>query len=341
MLYVKARFISNFLVQTCVLVLCYVVLLLAFPGCRSKESPADPSGLAGSPMSRYASQWGVKELDDSHNPYKDQYDIWDHWLAANCTGVYRGLAAGSEAIQCERGEMLMSSILDESGYIVPILEFQRQFEESRTIRSEDSFYRNSVIIFAKGPMNESMLKDFQTRVDEVRCTYYQKIPSWLAEKPPLAAVILPNGDVVTKGELGSGMSTIIKPNVDSSQINSAKPASEDGCCGGNDLSSGWFRYSATGEPLGYTNKKAWWFLYYDAEVNDLPPGSMAGRSDGYVIFKDPTSGSVLSVYDYDGILLEPVEPAPRDIHPFSVLRTHRLIMFYNAQQRVAKASSDK
>jgi hypothetical protein len=137
------------------------------------------------------------------------------------------------------------------------------------------------------------------------------------------------------------MSKIIKPNTGSTQPGSAKSLAKGGCCGGNDPNSGWFRYSATGEPLGYTNKKVWWFLYYDAEVNDLPPGSMTGRIDGYVIFKDPTSGSVLSVYDYDGTLLAPVEPAPRDIHPFSVLRTHRLLMFYNAQQRVAKAAPVK
>lgn len=277
-----------------------------------------------------------KPLDDKNNPYRDQYQDWDRWLVGNCNGVQRGIASYASDAVTMKGQMLFTTILDDNGYLVPVIEFQRKSERARKDRTEESFISNSVYITGVGPVVQDMLDRFIAQADEVRASFYPRIPDWLGSNPPLAAVLLPNGEVVTQGQLGSGMSKITAPSTSSPDPQSTKAAKAGGCCGGNDPNKGWFRYSAAGEPLGFTNKPVWWFLYYDAEVNGLPPGAMSGRSDGYAIFKDPETGALLSVYDYDGTKLDAVEPPLRDLHPFAKLRTYRLLQFYNAQNRAAK-----
>jgi hypothetical protein len=279
-----------------------------------------------------------KPLDDKSNPYREQYQDWDRWLVSNCVSVSRGsrqsYAYGPDS---PKDQMIFTTILDDAGYVVPAIEFQRRSEDAIRTRTEETLRNDAIVVTGMGPADKEMLDRYISQMDEVRASFYSRIPDWLGSNPPLAAVLLPNGEVVIQGELGSGNSKVTAPGAPAASPQSTKAAKGGGCCGGGtDLNKGWFRYSADGEPLGFTNKPVWWFLYYDAEVNGLPPGALSGRTDGYAIFKNPETGAVMSVYDYDGTKLDAVEPPLRDEHPFSVLRTYRLVQFYNAQLRSAK-----
>src|SRR5512133_2596081 len=101
--------------------------------------------------------------------------------------------------------------------------------------------------------------------DAFHSTSYPPIPEWLAKNPPESAMLLPNGDVVTSGLLGSGAAT-----------------SKPGCCDGG---SGVFaRYDKMGSLVRAVNGQHWWWLYYEGAESDKPNGLMVSSLDGYIQF---------------------------------------------------------
>ena len=282
---------------------------------------------------------GFKPLDDKNNPYRGEYEEWDRWLVRNCQSVHRGYRSPQAGSSAQQGQMVFTTMIDAAGYVIPALESRRRFEEAQKNRTEKSFDRDCQYITGSGPAEQDLRYRYLSRLDEVCAPYYRRIPGWLGSNPPSAAILLPNGEVVTQGPLGSGK---IGGSSSATHASNPLPPNAAGAAGpgaGTGDDQDWFRYSAEGKQLGSTDKPEWWFLYYDAQARGLPPGTMSFRRDGYAIFKDPESGTITSVYDYDGTRLDAIEPPLRDLHQFARLRGYRLRQLYQAQLRLAKPQS--
>lgn len=317
-----------------VLVAC-VMLLAAQWSCQKSGNAGavakiQPNATSEAPLASF------KPLDDQHNPYRSQYQEWDRWLVSNCKSVHRGYKSNTARSAGAKGQMAFTTMIDAAGYVVPAVESRRRYEEAQKNRTEESFDQDALYITGAGPADKDILYRYRSQIDEVCAQYYPRIPDWLGSNPPLAAILLPNGEVVTQGPLGNGMNKATPPEAPIGNDQPSAKASPAGSGSGNNSNQGWYRYDATGKQLGFTAKPAWWFLYYDANAHGLPAGKMTSRRDGYTIFTDPTTGAITSVYDYDGTRLDAVEPPLRDLHPFIKLRSYRLAQYYKAQNLSAR-----
>lgn len=322
----------------CAISVACVLSLTTMWGCQNGNSPG-ASAKTQSSISKGSQLASFKPLDDQRNPYRGQYQEWDRWLVSNCESVHRGFASNTTGPASATGQMLFTTMIDAAGYVIPAVESRRRFEEAQKNRTEGSFDKDAHYITGAGPADQAMLYRYRSQIDEVCAPYYRRIPDWLGSNSPLAAVLLPNGEVVTQGPLGSGMKKDTPPDTPAGNQQPSTAAKAGGRSSGNGPNQGWYRYDATGKQLGFTTKPAWWFLYYDAAARALPPGKMTSRRDGYTIFTDPATGAVTSVYDYDGTKLDAVEPPLRDLHPFIKLRSYRLVQYYKAQNRTGKMPS--
>jgi hypothetical protein len=324
--------------------LCLVVSLCALSlGCQSgtKSKAANKTPAIGTQASALDSLSAIKPLDAPGNPYAGKYQEWDHWIARNAVAVGApgvNLNAVYDFNPEEDPEHTGHSVrLDENGYLLPLVEDCRLLEESKAVPPESRPRFRTVASFGK--IDPELYAQSVDAYEEARAAYYAPIPAWLAENPPIMTVMLPNGEIVTKGMPGSGLSTVTpESSADGSQL-PGKSSSSTGCCGGSAENPGWFRYSADGEMLGSTPREFWWYLYYDPEINPLPEGKMTFRNDAYAIFTDPSTGRILHVLDWDGSPLPAVEPAWRTTQPFSHLTARRLQSYYAAQQRILNGTA--
>jgi hypothetical protein len=112
--------------------------------------------------------------------------------------------------------------------------------------------------------------------NKIRANYNPEIPDWLAANSPVRAMLFPNGDVITLSKLGD---------------------KGDSCSGGKQT---WYRYNHDGELTGQSDV-CWWEIYYSEKHGKKawPDGEFENRMDGYVLFREPVSGQILSVWDYD------------------------------------------
>jgi hypothetical protein len=134
-------------------------------------------------------------------------------------------------------------------------------------------------------------------------------------------LLLPNGDVITVGLLGSGSETAAGNETEK----------VTGCCGGNS-SLPLVRYNSDGTPIATTNRHHWWYLYYDVEVEPIPTGVMVDRSDGYIRFTDGIDGGLLSIWTYDGRpVATEAEAIPLDRHSFTWLRKRAIEKYFELQ----------
>jgi hypothetical protein len=316
--------------ETATLVVSVLATALALPslfgGCQGSRSNGNGSLAADrAGAGKGGGIPAVRALDDPANPYAKQYLALDRWTWEHQVGVYRGRQPFPRQ-PGTKGEAKMITLVDEAGFMLPYATYVRSREEAKRDRTEDSFYSQSMFLLAAGAMDQAMIDDGHRTADLITGGFYLPVPDWLVADPPVSAMLLPNGEVVTEGPLGSGAEDGSGTQLDPG-AGKAK-----GCCGGSDL--GYFRYARDGQLIRST-KKSWWDLYYDSEVEGgYPPGNMTIRGDGYVVFKDD-GGAVLSAYDYDGSPLGAIDPRPRDIHGFSALRPPHIRALYGAQQELA------
>jgi hypothetical protein len=269
------------------------VLFAWFLGCSSSDtdkiiSAQDITGLGAVE---------IKALDAADNPYETKYEDWDHW-------AYRNIVTGPLAY--ENGKKpddlkIVKIRVTSDGYMLPATEKTRVMSEHARQGFNDAFDIKHIAPFAvqaAGTMPDEMKERMRLAVHGMKSTFYLPVPDWLAAEPPIWAMLVPNGDVITYGPLGSGHAE----------------HEGEGCCGGSGES--YYRYSTSGELLR-TSPVFWWDTYLDDIEYEYPEGSRKNRLDGYFYFTDTEADEILSVWDWDGTQLElPILPPMRDVHPF-------------------------
>ncbi len=267
----------------------------------------------------------VRALDDQNNPFREQYGAWDVWLYEHMERLPDDapqhvspdpqalmLQSLQESINRPANWTGLQTRLTSKGYLQPVLEGIKQNEYQRG--SADLMAPGAEQwISAHGLMDPQTYKQMHTAVDALKASYYQPIPRWLAENPPEAAMLMPNGDVVTSGLLGSG----------------ARVFTESGGVGPR--SALLARYDKEGKLVRQVDGADWWYLYYPGGVADRPAGAIAISNDGYVEFTAQPGWNVLSRWDWDGTPLALDAPRPaRDYHPFQFLMARAIIDYYAA-----------
>jgi hypothetical protein len=257
-----------------------------------------------------------KPLDDPANPYHKLYTATDAWVQAHLGQPGWDITGGAVPGDFQTIE----AFIDAEGWLVPQCVARKNLEDSIKLRTEDVSRAYPVATTASGYMPAELYQAWQQELWNISAEYYKAVPEWLVQDPPVMALLLPNGEVITLGDLGSA-ATISLEQLSTLSENGARPP--------------FYRYSAGGKLLG-TSDAFWWDLY-------LAPGSPAAaaqrikqRNDGYFYDLDGR-GEIKAIYDYDGsVLPSTAEPAARDYHAFTLLSAAQLRLLYNAQHPVAR-----
>jgi hypothetical protein len=283
----------------------------------------------------------LKPLDSPDNPYRGQYGPWDKWIMDQFgksnpkqdQKMNEQMMRRNEEMQKARKEnrkpdpkllemdyyqydpsdpwknyMMMA---DSNGYVLPYLQaqirqqgqpiFERDWREPYTSTHDPNA---DMLQFAGGGI---MPAELQLQLDDaLKRTHplqpIPPVPDWLAAAPPYSVIFVPNGDVLTYGELGSWQEGWDK-----------LPKEQRKAAGG------WYRYSSSGELLGQVTGQGSGILQL---YNPLAPSlEMSGKAQGfqvespagYLIWRQPVEkgGAAVAAWDYDGTPLDLSRPLKR------------------------------
>ena len=216
---------------------------------------------------------------DPQNPYRGEYAPYDAWIYAHAWQQARSGSFSSASDQ------LYSIRVDSDGWPQPMhVTAKHDLCDDGHITKPHCYN----VISAYGIMDQGMSAQQQQDELAVRAGNLPQIPAWLADQTPLQVMVLPDGEVVTLGKLGS-----------------APDASRAGS---------YYRYSKDGVELGHTAPGAeWWTLYFagfDALRQAHEKDSYWEEDLGCVQRFNSTSGQVRELYDYHGTRLPGVKPPP-------------------------------
>lgn len=232
-------------------------------------------------------QWVVvMPMDDDYNPYQGQYRLWDSWVFENAVQPDRELEDSSQGTSPAAGQDHLRLYVTAQGFAVPLLEYYAGVYAADGLEPVP----NCPYFFsANGSLPESLRGELVNEIATIRAASLPTIPSWLADQPPLWALLLQTGEVATLGQLGSGAKQ--QPALPGP----GRPKANESC----------FRYSAQGELLGQTGPgEEWWRLYFKdfGEIIESYRSSTVSYQElnGYIIIQDPANISVFDVFDYRG-----------------------------------------
>ncbi len=246
----------------------------------------------------------MRGLDAAGNPYRDKYQAWDRWAMEHAKDQ-RWIDWGNWNSGAMPGTYRMFFVqVDCSGYPIPILEErQKRIELAHAPRTQGQS-ECLVAFIAFGEMPPEMLAGLQAAEMAYKARYVPSIPRWLADDPPVWAIVLPGGEVVTMGELGSGC------DIDTygTWRNSGNIPPREYC-----------RYSAQGKLLGKLplGDKNWYELFWPEAQQVLGRfdriQTMVVFDNGYVIVRRYAGQDVLGTYDYNGAPMpDATDPRLRD-----------------------------
>jgi hypothetical protein len=267
----------------------------------------------------------VRGLNDSGNPYRDQYQEWDRWAHANAKDLRMVDWGRWNAGEIPGSVRMIDVHVGTDGYPIPILvDFAQQVQEKHAPETRDK-NACSLSFMAYGEPPAGMLAQLQAAEMDLKAQYVPPIPRWLAENPPQWAIVLSGGEVVTSGELGSGR------DVDAFYTWRSTWFNPD---------AAYRRYDATGKSIGAQapGDEHWYKLFWPQYAQVLgkydPAKSMVEFQNGYVIVKRYAGKDILAAYDYDGEQL-PVttDSRLRDGNVWDGLVGQEIPALYAAQQR--------
>lgn len=264
----------------------------------------------------------MRDIGDKDNPYAGQYAEWDYWAYANG----RDLAAADwqemEGGTGTSNRELVSVGVDKDGFPVPLLK-QEEEQYALMANPKGGQARTCVLSFtAYAEMPPELHERYEAMRYGLRAQHLPPIPRWLAQKPPMWALILPSGEVITSGEPGAG-------NVDESRSRDWYASAQ---------MQGYSRYSAQGELLGKLEPGHDWYEFYFANCKDVlaeyeKRGAYCWQQSGYVVVQDNNDYRTLAVFDYDGTPLpSETEVWGRDMNLWGGLYGPEIMPLYKAQQ---------
>jgi hypothetical protein len=227
----------------------------------------------------------VRPLDDPANPWVGQYSALDRWAYAHFASPDRAEALlAAPAADAAPPVLSLAVPVNASGWPIPLVEYERlKAAASDRVRSEDQgrtvleYYQchkkgpydlsldkyspTEYFYIAAGPADPALAAEAEALQVRSKAERYPAIPAWLGEAPPLAAVFLPEAEILTCGELGERY----------------QPDPPGQYYGSRDWQLGdpWRRYSASGELLetrqpAVTGSRSWMQLWSPAIVSAYP-----------------------------------------------------------------------
>lgn len=219
----------------------------------------------------------MRDIREETNPYRDDYREWDYWGYLNSTSVYEANGNYSIWYDLPGRETLYMSV-DSAGWLVPQLTaFRQQMERMKygaAAVSAESACTNSFT--ARGEPGR-LLYELEEEKLRIKATFIPPVPLWLTNGPPESAMLLPDGEVVTYGEVGN--QDIMWPDRRFDLLRH-------------------YRYDPEGNILDQTEPgQPWWNLYFDLE------GEMAkyGEDSGLIASRPGYVGIIHHTDEDDGV----------------------------------------
>ncbi len=267
----------------------------------------------------------MRDLDDPQNPYLGQYSEWDYWCLANANPMNSEDWSEWSDGNVPATRRMVSYGVDKDGFPVPLLT-QRQQQMERLHDASLAPENACVVSFmVYGDIPPELDERMLAAEMQLKARYAPGIPQWLAQEPPLWALVLPTGEVVTAGELGAGR------DFDMNYTRKLKADLPPYSC---------YRYSAAGELMAQTKPgEQWYTLFWPESATVLgqynPDDTIYWIENGYVVVRDYRNWTVAALYDFDGSPL-PVDTnmAARDANVWTGWYGREIPLLYAAQHQM-------
>jgi len=146
-----------------------------------------------------------------------------------------------------------------------------------------------------GVMPEDLLQQMTDAKWELRLPEYPSIPQWLYEQPVFGAYFVPNGDIVTQGELGCR-----PPNADELTWEEQWTGCSGAFSATTRMAHWWTKY--------LTDSGDWLQLVFSLLRRHRAPRRQQRAEprerDGFLLLRDSESGELLQAFDFDGTPLD-------------------------------------
>jgi hypothetical protein len=265
---------------------------------------------------------------DPENPHRGDYGDCEYWCYQNARSYDDEKLLAYYSGECSEDWLFVYIGVDDDGCIVPYKDYYKQRMEwsiGNYDRTTDTSCAASMI--CAGPADPGMGRRLARLASGIRAAYVLPVPSWLAEKPPMAAKYMPEGEFVTQGELGSGKGVEQK---------SFSPYAF-----GESRDLAWYHYSDEGELLAAGEPgDDWWMLFFPDYMEQLgledDEEPQYYENGGIIRVYDPDSYKLTKSFKYDGTELE--EPHGSidelDRRMFATLKAAEIPLIYEAQKTV-------
>lgn len=269
----------------------------------------------------------VLPLDAPGNPYSARYSEWDSWLWEHYNNWDTASARSFDRNGVELKNppppgtwVEMNAYVDSQGYMLPVLESQRLSElywHASTAAERDAAREQCKGYFkirGGARLSDEELHRLNAALWPRLADLYPKVPDWLIAMPVGYALILPDGQVVTRGYAGCWQPfieakdlAVMPPSLKGLQYSRTVPqqAVEKVQC----------RYSAGGELLAsqpsdpYATSAPWQVMFNMSLLQVAETarglGQYVGSSGPYLTVQDPAAGGGEIWYGLDGTPWEP------------------------------------
>jgi hypothetical protein len=262
----------------------------------------------------------VRDLDTEGNPYASQYSSWDRWIFEQAKEQ-----AKSRRRMSEPGQKWYSAEVTKDGFVKPQLAAIREGLDRLRGTLPESTEHCVHMISMTGVMEAALESELSAAIGREWAARYPRIPDWLAQQPGLRSMVLPSGEVVTLGQLGSG-----------DPAGGKRPSGPQA----------YFRYSAAGELLGQSLPGEMWQALFVPDwtstilLEQLKAQRLPRIERGCTVFFDRASNAVGAVYSFDGQAL----PADADLSQrepvlITELTAKQVKDIYGAQQTMVADSN--
>lgn len=303
----------------------------------------------------------IRDVRPDTNPFYDEFGAYDLWIVENRLDVAD--AAELDSLRQPAGEPPAPDMLWHSGFlwvdlhgtVLPTYRYYLDAAPRPQPQSLEEAVRGAPSTWPPYRLHAAGWIDRRTYEDRWRQQYRARaahagpqIPAWLGENPPITAWFIPNGEILTLGELGSGREHGLRfVGAEAWQALATQQAGaefEDQTHEPQPL----LRFTASGEliqriepgELAQDENRstlAWVNVYFPGQrelySQVYERGNRLRMAGSYFVEVDSKRfyGPLLAIYDYDGTPL-PLAPLPPPRHGYCKrLPTFAIELLYQAQ----------
>lgn len=266
-------------------------------------------------------------LDDPDNKYAGQYSELDQWIFEHSIAkeeksvslIDQKLASGEPITGADLRPQNWHEFmvpLDAQGCMTPLSMYLEAVNQSMSEGIDWDTSYTGEYIYAEGELSSELAIEADRLVGEFSAKYAPVVPRWLAVNPPEFAIFMPNGDIVTRGNLGKA--AMFNSVTRRYELTEPEPNS-------------FYRFNANGDLLGTTAMENG-YLYLTRDELPVETTELQNIEWGYLQAVD-ASGSTLATYDYDGTPVNPADMQARNFYMCGMTPAFGLQYRYKYQQQ--------